>query len=153
MAHVERRPEIGRTPLAAKMLVGLCLVLFAAIVAYVIYAIIDFQAATDDLLDTDALRAEINRELPPGTTMTEVEDYLDSKGGRYDVKTDSEVDEYFQAVGLVRLERNQVDSAVEAITGVQEPGFLTLARFLFFFDRDERLLRSLVCYEYDCGQP
>jgi hypothetical protein len=150
MINAERRPELGRTPLAAKILVGLCLVLFAAIVAFVIYAIIELGSAINSSPKTDELRNDLKVRFPSGTALTEVTSYLDSKPGRYDVKAGSEVDQYFETLGLTHgAQRSQVASVVDAVVPV-EGGFLAFARLLFYFDGEGRLVRLVVCQGYDC---
>jgi hypothetical protein len=151
MINAERRPELGRTPLAAKILVGLCLLLFAAIVAFVIYAIIDVGSAINSSPNTDELRNELKVRFPSGTALTEVTSYLDSESGRYEVRSGGEVDQYFQTPGIaLGTERSQVASVVDAVTPI-EGGFLAFARLLFYFDSEERLVRLVVCQEFECA--
>jgi hypothetical protein len=150
MMNAERRPELGRTPLVAKILVGLCLVLFAAIVAFVIYAIVDVGSAINSSPNTDELRNELKLRFPSGTALTEVTSYLDSEPGRYEVRTGSEIDQYFETLGLTHgVQRSQVASVVDAVMPI-DGGFLASARLLFYFDGDGRLVRLVVCQGYDC---
>jgi hypothetical protein len=144
--------QLGRLPPVAKAAIAAaCFGFVALIVGSCVYMIAELESAINSLPNTDELRAELKREFPAGTPLTEVRTYLELDNARYDVSSGNDVDEYFQTLGLTQgTKRSQVASVVDAVVAIQG-GLFASARVLFYFDSDDRLVRLVVCQEYDCA--